>query len=59
MRDMNLETANTDLFFLEVFVINGSREMGHNSKEEKSQREIPPATMRHPFDADENRCTEG
>ena len=59
MRDVNLETANTDLFFLEVFVINGSREVGHNSKKEKSQREIPPTTMRHPFDADENHCTEG
>lgn len=36
MREVNLETANTDFFFLEVFAINGSREMGHNSKEEKS-----------------------
>lgn len=43
MREVNLETANTDFFFLEVFAINGSREMGHNSKEEKSQREIPPS----------------
>ena len=60
MRDVNLETANTDFFFfLEVFAINGSREMGHNSKEEKSQRDISPATMRHPFDSDENHCTEG
>ena len=33
--------------------------MGHNSKEEKSQRDISPATMRHPFDSDENHCTEG
>lgn len=59
MREVNLETANTDFFFLEVFAINGSREMGHNSKEEKSQRDISPATMRHPFDSDENHCAEG
>ena len=38
-----LRNSKYRFFFLEVFAINGSREMGHNSKEEKSQREIPPS----------------
>ena len=54
-----LRNSKYRFFFLEVFAINGSREMRHNSKEEKSQRNISPATMRHPFDSDENHCAEG